>query len=43
MLLLQENLVISSFGIEVSSKQILTWDHVVPKMKIKENSLKDVC
>ncbi|KAF0421482.1 hypothetical protein F8M41_006774 [Gigaspora margarita] len=32
---------ISSFGIEVSSKQILTWDHVVPKMEIKENSLKD--
>ncbi|CAI2187872.1 18530_t:CDS:10 [Funneliformis geosporum] len=32
---------ISSFGIEVSSKQILTWDHVIPKMEIKENSLKD--
>ncbi|KAF0421484.1 hypothetical protein F8M41_006776 [Gigaspora margarita] len=32
---------ISLFGIEVSSKQILTWDHVVPKMEIKENSLKD--
>ncbi|CAG8576642.1 4971_t:CDS:2 [Funneliformis mosseae] len=35
------NFAISSFGIEVSSKQILTWDHVVPKMEINENSLKD--
>ncbi|CAJ0755820.1 1157_t:CDS:2 [Entrophospora sp. SA101] len=32
---------VSSFGVEVSSKQIFTWDYVIQKMEIKENSLKD--
>ena len=34
---------ISSFGIEVKSKQISTWDYVIPKMEIRDDSSKDVC
>ncbi|CAI2168795.1 13441_t:CDS:10 [Funneliformis geosporum] len=32
---------ISSFGIEVGSKQISTWDYVISKMEIREDSSKD--
>ncbi|CAG8552617.1 4845_t:CDS:2 [Diversispora eburnea] len=31
----------SSFNIKISSKQIFTWNHVIQKMEIKENSTKD--
>ncbi|RIA81228.1 hypothetical protein C1645_837339 [Glomus cerebriforme] len=32
---------IFSFGIEVKSKQISTWDYVIPKMEIRDDSSKD--
>ncbi|KAF0337578.1 hypothetical protein F8M41_016481 [Gigaspora margarita] len=33
----------SSFEIKASFKQISTWEHVISKMKINENLMKDVC
>ncbi|CAG8801517.1 31113_t:CDS:2, partial [Racocetra persica] len=40
---LSNDLAMSSFNIKASSKQVFTWEHVIPKMEINENSTKDVC
>ncbi|RHZ44026.1 hypothetical protein Glove_772g22 [Diversispora epigaea] len=38
---IREKYAMSPFNIKVSSRQIFTWDYVISKIEIKENSMKD--